>query len=211
LITIGSRDGSITKLNPVTLSDVVKGMKTYTIIGGEFAVVSDDNFVAFKTLLGSCVSIIFYDKVKKIKGMNHFLLPKATTMNENMKYGLYSVESMLNEMYKKGCTKENIVCKISGGADINKLNNLNGKSIGERNVEFATRFCTTEGFKIISNHIRGIAGRIILVGNKFETFIKDVDNKELSQDVAVYETTLYNELSLQSDNEIERKNKIELF
>ena len=39
-----------------------------------------------------------------------------------MKYGLYSVEAMLNEMYKIGCLKSDIVAKISGGADIMNLN-----------------------------------------------------------------------------------------
>lgn len=32
--------------------------------------------------------------------MNHFLLPKTNNTNDDMKYGLYSVEAMLNEMYK---------------------------------------------------------------------------------------------------------------
>ena len=33
-------------------------MPTHTIIGGEYAVVSDDENIAFKTLLGSCVAIM---------------------------------------------------------------------------------------------------------------------------------------------------------
>ena len=35
--------------------------------------------------------------------MNHFLLPDTNDNSNDMKYGLYSVEAMLNEMYKIGC------------------------------------------------------------------------------------------------------------
>ena len=56
-----------------------------------------------------------------------------------MKYGLYSVEAMLNEMYKLGCSKANMLAKISGGADIMQIN-MSSQSIGFRNVEFAKDF-----------------------------------------------------------------------
>jgi len=72
VITIGHKDGSIEKMSLARVSQVVKGFKTHTIIGGEFAIVTDEEQIAFKTLLGSCVAIIFYDKAQKIKGMNHF-------------------------------------------------------------------------------------------------------------------------------------------
>ncbi|MFX4243454.1 chemotaxis protein CheD, partial [Aliarcobacter butzleri] len=85
-------------------------------------VVSDDDEVALKTLLGSCVALMFYDRKKRIKSMNHFLLPDTNDNTNDMKYGLYSVEAMLNEMYKMGCSKSDIIAKISGGADIMNLN-----------------------------------------------------------------------------------------
>ena len=115
MIIIGHKDGSIEKASAVRFTQKTKGYSTHTIIGGEFAVGNDIEEIAFKTLLGSCVAIMFYDKVTKIKGMNHFLLPKTNNTNDDMKYGLYSVEAMLNEMYKLGCNKGNMVAKISRG------------------------------------------------------------------------------------------------
>jgi len=194
LITLGHKDGSIEKISNSQITQIVKGMKTHTIIGGEFAVVSDDEEIGFKTLLGSCVAIMFYDKTKKVKGMNHFLLPATENSNEDMKYGLYSVEAMLNEMYKLGCRKENMAAKISGGADIMNIASIS-KSIGHRNVEFAHTFCQSEGFRILSDHTRGNDGRVILMGNRFETFIKNVDNNNTSQEVANQEKRLQREIS----------------
>jgi len=195
LITLGHKDGAIEKISNSRVTQVVKGMKTHTVIGGEFAVVCDDEEIGFKTLLGSCVAIMFYDKSKKVKGMNHFLLPATENSNEDMKYGLYSVEAMLNEMYKLGCKKENMAAKISGGADIMNMSSMS-KSIGHRNVEFAHTFCKAEGFRILSDHTRGNEGRVILIGNKFETFIKNVDNNNTSQEVANQEKKLQREISI---------------
>jgi chemotaxis protein CheD len=195
LITLGHKDGSIEKISSARITQIVKGYPTHTVIGGEFAVVADDHNIAFKTLLGSCVAIMFYDKDKKIKGMNHFLLPATSNSNEDMKYGLYSVEAMLNEMYKMGCKKENMAVKISGGADIMSIG-LTGKSIGHRNVEFARDFCSSEGFRIISDHTRGTEGRVILLATRFETFIKNVQNSNTVNDVAAEEKALQKEISV---------------
>ena len=194
MITLGHKDGSIEKVSLSRITQIVKGYKTHTIIGGEFAVVKDDENIAFKTLLGSCVAIMFYDKKTKIKGMNHFLLPATSNSNEDMKYGLYSVEAMLNEMYKLGCRKENMAVKISGGGDIVNVS-LSGKSIGHRNVEFAMDFCSSEGFRIISNHTRGTEGRVVLLANSFETFIKTVNNTNTTTDVIAEERKLQREIS----------------
>ncbi len=189
MVIIGHKDGSIQKTSNLKFNQKVKGHYTHTIIGGEFAVCNDIDNIALKTLLGSCVAIMFYDKVKKIKAMNHFLLPSSSNTNDDMKYGLYSVEAMLNEMYKQGCVKSNINVKISGGADIMQLK-LSAQSIGHRNVEFAKDFCKAEGFPLISQHTRGEHGRLILLTDDFQTFIKvtkkaATDNKILNEEKAL--------------------------
>jgi chemotaxis protein CheD len=148
---------------------MTKGYPTHTVIGGEFAIALDQS-IALKTLLGSCVAIMFYDRIKKIAAMNHFLLPSTSSSSNDMKYGLYSVETMLNEMYKLGCTKQSMVAKISGGANI--LSTVTSSNIGHRNVEFAKDFCHTEGFRVVSEHTRGEHSRVILLVENFETFIK---------------------------------------
>ena len=127
--------------------------------------------------------------------MNHFLLPATSNSNEDMKYGLYSVEAMLNEMYKQGCKKENMAVKISGGADIMSIG-LASKSIGHRNVEFARDFCSSEGFRIISDHTRGTDGRVILLATRFETFIKGVQNSNTNNEVLAEENALQKEISV---------------
>ena len=224
MITIGRKDGNIEKLSLANITQKTKGFPTHTVIGGEFAVAPDSDNVALKTLLGSCVALMFYDRKKKIKAMNHFLLPDTNDNSNDMKYGLYSVEAMLNEMYKIGCLKSDIVAKISGGADIMNLNLKN--SIGSRNVEFAKEFCHKEGFRIISEHVRGEHGRLILLADNFETFIKvtqktETDNKilstekslqiEISKAPVIKEYTGAVELFGKNNKKIEETMEIELF
>ncbi len=193
MITIGRKDGNIEKLSLANITQKTKGFPTHTVIGGEFAVAPDSDNVALKTLLGSCVALMFYDRKKKIKAMNHFLLPDTNDNSNDMKYGLYSVEAMLNEMYKIGCLKSDIVAKISGGADIMNLNLKN--SIGSRNVEFAKEFCHKEGFRIISEHVRGEHGRLILLADNFETFIKVTQKTETDSKILSTEKSLQIEIS----------------
>lgn len=195
MIVLGHKDGSIEKASSSRFTQKIKGYNAHTVIGGEFAVGPDDNSIAFKTLLGSCVAIMFYDKVKKVKAMNHFLLPTTSNSNEDMKYGLYSVEAMLNEMYKLGCSKQDMVAKISGGADIMALNLSSGNSIGHRNVEFAKDFCRSEGFKLISEHTRGEHGRLILLADSFETFIKVTEKSATDAKIANEEKALQTEIT----------------
>ncbi|MDD2640525.1 MAG: chemotaxis protein CheD [Sulfurimonadaceae bacterium] len=195
MIIIGHKDGSIEKASNTRFTQQIKGYNAHTVIGGEFAVGKDDEEIAFKTLLGSCVAIMFYDKVQKIKGMNHFLLPTTKNSNEDMKYGLYSVEAMLNEMYKLGCRKENMSAKISGGADIMQLNMSAIASIGHRNVEFAKDFCKAEGFKIVSEHTRGDRGRLILLTGDFQTFIKVTEKSDTNAKILGEEKKLQREIT----------------
>lgn len=194
MIVIGHKDGKIEKASLSRFTQKTRGYNTHTIIGGEFAVGKDEDNIAFKTLLGSCVAIMFYDEVTRIKGMNHFLLPSSNSTNDDMKYGLYSVEAMLNEMYKLGCSKQNMSAKISGGADIMQLI-VASNSIGHRNVEFAKDFCKSEGFKLVSEHTRGEHGRLILLAEAFQTFIKVTQKSETDSKILNEEKALQTEIT----------------
>jgi chemotaxis protein CheD len=202
---VGHKDGEIETKSNIHLSNV-KGYPAYTIIGGEFAVAKDADNVAFKTLLGSCVAIMFYDIATGIKGMNHFLLPSTSTGSVDMKYGLYSVEAMLNEMYKLGATKKNLRAKIAGGAHILQTHD---NRIGDKNVEFAHEFCKTENIKLLGEHVRGVHGRVILLADEFKTFIRSVQNRSIEAKIVSEETTL--KTTLKQKPVIEESGGIELF
>ncbi|MCL1881692.1 MAG: chemotaxis protein CheD [Oscillospiraceae bacterium] len=87
--------------------------------------------------LGSCVGICLYDKMNKIAGLSHIMLPDSqnheTSETGRMKFADTAIPDMLNKMIKMGAIKSTIKAKIAGGAIMFKLAN-DRFNIGERNV-----------------------------------------------------------------------------
>lgn len=183
MVVKGDKDGNIRKMRDTSVLSNINGYKAISIIGGEFAIASDESEVAIATLLGSCVAMMFYDKVQKVRGMNHFLLPTSGGFTDSFKYGLNSVETMLNSMYKLGCKKEHLEVKIVGGAAVIASSN----NIGEKNVNFARDFCRSENIRVSSEHVHGDHGRMVLLANEFKTFIRFVTNSAIEEKIKIEE------------------------
>ena len=71
------------------------------VIQGQFHVAEGED-VVLTTILGSCVAACIRDTTLGIGGMNHFLLPGATG-DEGLRYGVQSMELLLNALLRKGC------------------------------------------------------------------------------------------------------------
>ena len=130
--------------------------KRVNIIQGEFKV-SDDPNVVLTTLLGSCVAACIRDPVARIGGMNHFLLPGDAGAARDEQMGVHLMELLLNGLMRKGAQRERLEAKIFGGARM-----MAGLSdIGAKNAEFAKRFLTYEGVKLVGGDCGGVQGRRI--------------------------------------------------
>ncbi len=112
------------------------GKNIATIHPGEYYVSSKDEYI--QTLLGSCVAVCFYDSVKQVSGMNHFMLAGNVSMSGfsaevTAKHGMQSTMLLLEDMYKFGCTKKNIIAKVFGGGKVlpyeNPVHNVPGDNI----------------------------------------------------------------------------------
>jgi chemotaxis protein CheD len=82
------------------------------ILQGQQLVSADPN-CAITTILGSCVAACMYDPIARVGGMNHFLLPDAEgAQSNNLAYGINSMELLVNDMLKKGASRQNIHVKL---------------------------------------------------------------------------------------------------
>lgn len=148
---------------------------TKNIVQGEYAS-SQDPRCCFTTILGSCVSVCLFDKEAQIGGINHFLLPEGTSSAmDEMRFGLHAMELLINDLLKSGASKSRLQAKLFGGANM-----LAGLSdVGARNVAFARRFLSDEGFQIVAEETGGDAGRRLRfwpVGGRVQMrFIKSHD------------------------------------
>jgi chemotaxis protein CheD len=92
-------------------------------------------------VLGSCVAACLHDPVRRIGGMNHFLLPDDGH-GADMRYASAAMERLVNELLKKGAERGRLQAKLFGGARI--MTNL--PDIGRRNAESALAFLRTRAF-----------------------------------------------------------------
>lgn len=128
------------------------------VIQGEFQVTTDPN-VVLTTILGSCVAACVHDPVAAVGGMNHFLLPGVDNGGRGepdaMRYGVYSMELLLNALYRYGAKRERLECKLFGGARM-----IDGLTdVGNQNATFAEKFIRSEGIKLLGGSLRGEHGR----------------------------------------------------
>jgi len=146
-----------------------EGCKRITIEPGEYYVSSED--VVMTTLLGSCVSSCLYDPYTRITGMNHFLLSSRRyakdmplCITDAGRYGIHSMELLINEMWKCGARRENLKAKVFGGGAILKTNEAfrsNFFSVGEVNVRFIREFLKNENIPLVASDLGGTVGRVI--------------------------------------------------
>ena len=124
---------------------------------GEFATSDNPNEV-LTTVLGSCICTCLHDPAAKVGGLNHFLLgDQPTGHSESTKYGVYSMELLINDLLKRGARRERLQAKVAGGAHM-----LAGASdIGLRNTDFALRFLERESIALIGQNLGGDRARRI--------------------------------------------------
>lgn len=146
------------------------------VVQGEYRISSDPQTV-LSTVLGSCVAVCLYDPVARKGGMNHFLLPfgQATEHDRPIRYGLFAMEKLINELIKAGCAKHQLEAKIFGGARITPALT----DIGAKNAVFAKTFLGDEGITCRSESVGGtLARRVIFrptTGHVRQLLVADTD------------------------------------
>lgn len=138
-------------MNPAFAPPAASRERLVHVVQGQFQI-SDDPNVVLTTVLGSCVAACVRDPVLGLGGMNHFLLPGSTDgRNDSMKYGVYSMELLINGLLQKGASKGRLVAKLFGGARV-----VEGLSdIGRQNAEFAEKFLAAEGIPCLGKSLGG--------------------------------------------------------
>jgi chemotaxis protein CheD len=130
------------------------------LLPGELIVTGDA--LKISTILGSCVAVCFFDRDRRIAGMNHYMLPINKNDDPNrFRYGDTSLEYMLNQMLKIGAQKNKILARVYGGSSM-FMNTGPSFNIGELNVEVAMKFLKDTDIPIKSIETGGKTGRKIV-------------------------------------------------
>ncbi len=115
------------------------------------------------TILGSCVAVCLYDKIQRIGGMNHYLVP---LWNENglqsPKYGNISIPRLIESMENIGCHRSNMEAKVFGGGNVIDIKQED-MMIGRKNILIAKEILREYGISITAEDTGGNRGRRILM------------------------------------------------
>ncbi len=143
------------------------GCWTTKVQPGEFYITIAHAEEAITTVLGSCIAACIRDPQAAIGGMNHFMLPEEAQHGRGdwreavglaTRYGSYAMESLINGLLKLGARRERLEVKLFGGGQVLDVD----MPVGQRNIEFAYRWLTTEGLPIAAQDVGGKSPRRIL-------------------------------------------------
>jgi len=115
--------------------------------------------------LGSCVGIALYDKINKIAGLAHIMLPSSLEIKNNhnkAKFADTAIDTLLKEMTAQGSNPRNIVAKLTGGSQMFSFSSKNDiLRIGERNISASKKKLLEFNILIIAEDTGGNYGRTI--------------------------------------------------
>ncbi len=116
--------------------------------------------------LGSCIGICLYDKVNKIAGMAHIMLPSSEAIKNNSnkaKFADTAIDVLLDKMKTMGVVNpKKLECKIAGGAQMFAFESSgDSMQVGQRNAEAVRSKMASLGIKISADETGGNFGRTI--------------------------------------------------
>ena len=115
--------------------------------------------------LGSCVGIAIYDKINKVGGLSHIMLPDSTLFRREVKVEKFAdlaIPKMVEEI-TKGSRNKNLIAKIAGGASMFSFTDETNGNIGYRNVVAVEEKLKELGIPILGKHTGGNIGRTMIV------------------------------------------------
>ena len=128
------------------------------------------------TVLGSCVTVTFFCRAKKIGAIFHAILPVMPKKEKNKpgrnqyKYVDTSIRHILRSLHSIGVKDAQIEAKVFGGAQAIFKGNLKP---GPNNIRVAFEVLTKHKIKILASDVGGDKGRnLAFITDTGEVFVK---------------------------------------
>jgi chemotaxis protein CheD len=139
-----------------------------------------------RTILGSCISVCFWDPVLKLAGINHYMLPLWNADGlPSPKYGNIAIMKLIEKMLILGSQKVDLQAKVFGGGNVIRVTNglLN---VGERNITVAQDMLRKESIPVVSTDVGGYHGRkLIFDAGSGDVFIRKIRKRYLNSALSI--------------------------
>ncbi len=114
---------------------------------------------AMTTVLGSCVAVCLHDPVRRVGGLNHFLLPKSAGRETSTRYGDTAMRRLMVEMLRLGSKVSHLEATVIGGACVLHAYLGNKASLGQNNVRMALDALEMARIPVLLRDVGGNRGR----------------------------------------------------
>lgn len=115
------------------------------------------------TILGSCVAVCVYDPVRRVGGLNHYLLPGKSGEAQSTRSGPGAMRRLLEELATAGAIRERLVAKVFGGACVlGGEARSNGGHLGRENVRVALDALEQAAIPVVAEDVCGTRGRKLI-------------------------------------------------
>lgn len=125
-----------------------------------------DRETRIRTVLGSCVSLVFWHPRLHIGGMCHYMLPFRPHRQFGDLDGRYADEAvalMFHELRRMGTAPTDYQVKIFGGANMMPRSpRERGDQVGARNVAAAREIVQAHGLNCVGEHLLGMGHRNVI-------------------------------------------------
>jgi chemotaxis protein CheD len=133
-------------------SDAVK------VLPGEYFVAAEPLLIT--TTLGSCIAVCLWDRVRRVGGLNHFMLPDGGDGgggDASGRYGGFAMELLINAMMKRGAARGALEAKVFGGGQV--VGGMSSLNVGQRNAQFALDYLRAERVAVLAQDVGDIYPR----------------------------------------------------
>ncbi len=119
-----------------------------------------------RTLLGSCVGIVLYDRVARLGSLGHIVLPDSHGVTDQPgKYADTAIPGMIADLDRRlgGSARPRLCAKLAGGASMFQLSSIDpatsALNIGTRNCEAIERILADLRIPVLARDLGGSTGR----------------------------------------------------
>jgi chemotaxis protein CheD len=154
-------------------------MRTVVVGVADFKISTDPLTYLVTYALGSCLGVTFHDEKRRIGGLLHAMLPTASLhpghiIREEMFLDT-GIPKILAAMIRAGAQKNDIRCKVFGGAQLMATDNF--FRIGSKNIDMFYKLSQEFQLDVIAWEISGRVNRTIRLDNHTGDVIVKVPSK----------------------------------
>ncbi len=182
MATIFDYHNSKRELKDEEITELIRGDRSYLLRAGESCVLRDEERLGLQSLNGSIVSLMLYDDVSLVKALANIYISDLFDSDSVVDF----MNTTIENMEELGADRDILKAKIAGGANLGL-----GNRYSTDNIEIVEQFCNENGIDIITEKTLGSMPMVILLGDRFHTLIRTINNPIIASRINRRESILY--------------------